>query len=312
MPLSCSDQKQILLYRLFEWASRPRSSLALLGIANSIDLTDRFLPRLRQKLRELADVNRDESAQSCLPEPELLLFEPYSSADLKDIIVARIARAGWTSSTEEASDTLHVFRSAAIELCCRKVHATSGDARRALELCRQVSQSRLCACNAIVGSLFHNLFVSFFMHSPEQAFDRARTSWRQKNEAASDDSDNETRRVVELQHMVAVIKDAFGSKYADSIAALPHQGKVLLCVAVSMTRRGGAAASRLTYGQLQDGFVDACGRSGGGRGVGVVRSGRLGASLRESRISRSGNAFAVRENVFLKLLSIRTPKMSFI
>ena len=79
MPLSCSDQKQILLYRLFEWASRPRSSLALLGIANSIDLTDRFLPRLRQKLRELADVNRDESAQSCLPEPELLLLGGQSA-----------------------------------------------------------------------------------------------------------------------------------------------------------------------------------------------------------------------------------------
>ena len=147
LPSIRSDQKQTLLYRLFEWASRPRSSLALLGIANSIDLTDRFLPRLRQKLRELADAN-SEGAQTCLPEPELLLFEPYSSAELKDIIVARIARAGWASSDEETPDKLHVFSSAAIELCCRKVHATSGDARRALELCRQVSQYQCTATRA--------------------------------------------------------------------------------------------------------------------------------------------------------------------
>ena len=58
-----SDQKQAVLYRLFEWASRARSSLALVGIANSIDLTDRFLPRLRQKLREFAETSKAVTSQ---------------------------------------------------------------------------------------------------------------------------------------------------------------------------------------------------------------------------------------------------------
>ena len=138
-----SDQKQAVLYRLFEWASRARSSLALVGIANSIDLTDRFLPRLRQKLREFAESSSNTSTV-CFPEPELLLFEPYSSMELQEIIKARLARAGWAGSA--ASKGQHQFNSAAIELCCRKVHATSGDARRALELCRQVSSCSLTDC----------------------------------------------------------------------------------------------------------------------------------------------------------------------
>jgi cell division control protein 6 len=37
------------LYRLFEWAHRPHSSLIFVGIANSIDLTERYLPYLRTR-----------------------------------------------------------------------------------------------------------------------------------------------------------------------------------------------------------------------------------------------------------------------
>ena len=40
---------QDVLYQLFEWAADKKSRLVLVGIANALDLTDRFLPRLKAK-----------------------------------------------------------------------------------------------------------------------------------------------------------------------------------------------------------------------------------------------------------------------
>lgn len=46
---SLITKDQEVLYRLFEWAVLPNSRLALIGIANALDLIDRFLPRLKAK-----------------------------------------------------------------------------------------------------------------------------------------------------------------------------------------------------------------------------------------------------------------------
>jgi cell division control protein 6 len=40
---------QTILYKFFEWAQMANSRLVLVGIANALDLTDRFLPRLKAK-----------------------------------------------------------------------------------------------------------------------------------------------------------------------------------------------------------------------------------------------------------------------
>jgi len=58
------------LHRLFEWASMPNSSLVLIGIANGVNLISKFFPRLR--------------ALRC--EPELLVFEPYVTSRLLNLI----------------------------------------------------------------------------------------------------------------------------------------------------------------------------------------------------------------------------------
>jgi cell division control protein 6 len=62
---------QDLLYQLFELPCKPNSSFVLIGIANSIDLTDRFLPRLRHR--------------NC--EPQLVVFPPYQYGALLAVLV---------------------------------------------------------------------------------------------------------------------------------------------------------------------------------------------------------------------------------
>ncbi|KAI1773954.1 cell division control protein Cdc6 [Hypoxylon cercidicola] len=103
------------LYRLFEWSMQKSSRLVLVGIANALDLTDRFLPRL--KSRNL--------------KPDLLPFLPYSAAQIKTIITTRL------QSLVPEGSPLPFFHPAAVELCSRKVSSQTGDLRKAFEICRR-------------------------------------------------------------------------------------------------------------------------------------------------------------------------------
>ncbi|KAI0103168.1 cell division control protein [Nemania sp. FL0031] len=103
------------LYKVFEWSMQKTSRLMLVGIANALDLTDRFLPRL--KSRNL--------------KPELLPFLPYSAVQIKTIITSRL------KSLVPQDSSLPFFHPAAIELCSRKVSSQTGDLRKAFEICRR-------------------------------------------------------------------------------------------------------------------------------------------------------------------------------
>ncbi|KAK8032813.1 P-loop containing nucleoside triphosphate hydrolase protein [Apiospora marii] len=103
------------LYRVFEWSMGKSSRLMLVGIANALDLTDRFLPRL--KSRNL--------------KPELLPFLPYTALQIKTIITARL------KSLVPEGAPLPFIHPAAIELCSRKVSSQTGDLRKAFEICRR-------------------------------------------------------------------------------------------------------------------------------------------------------------------------------
>ncbi|KAK5990850.1 Cell division control protein 18 [Cladobotryum mycophilum] len=105
------------LYRVLEWSMHKSSRLLLVGIANALDLTDRFLPRLKSKNLK----------------PELLQFLPYTAAQVKNIISTRLK-----SLMPDGKDTFVPFiHPAAIELCSRKVSSQTGDLRKAFEICRR-------------------------------------------------------------------------------------------------------------------------------------------------------------------------------
>lgn len=101
---------QEVLYTLFEWPSLPGSKVVLIGIANSLDFTDRFLPRLQTHL--------------CGCHPQLLQFRPYTKDEITSILLHRLGDSG-------------IIDPKAIEFCARKVSAVFGDLRKALDLCRR-------------------------------------------------------------------------------------------------------------------------------------------------------------------------------
>ena len=108
------SKDQAVLYTVFEWPALAGSKLALVGIGNSLDLTERVLPRLQV---------------SAAYTPTLLHFPPYTKQQIKEILTRRI--------TEVEPDSTELITPRAILFLAAKIAEQSGDIRRALEVTRQ-------------------------------------------------------------------------------------------------------------------------------------------------------------------------------
>jgi cell division control protein 6 len=105
-----------MLYNIFEWSLQKSSGLILVGIANALDFTDRFLPRL--KARGL--------------KPHLLPFLPYSAQQISAVITAKLKTLLPPGSTH-----LPFIHPTAIMFLSKKVASQSGDLRKAFDICRR-------------------------------------------------------------------------------------------------------------------------------------------------------------------------------
>ncbi|TKW17801.1 hypothetical protein SEVIR_5G392300v4 [Setaria viridis] len=108
-----------VLHDLFMLTTCPYSRCILIGIANAIDLADRFLPKL----------------ESLNCKPFAVTFRAYSKDQISDIIKHRLKVLEYD-----------VFEPLALEFCARKVAAATGDMRKALGVCRsavEVLETRL-------------------------------------------------------------------------------------------------------------------------------------------------------------------------
>ncbi|PIN25945.1 Pre-initiation complex, subunit CDC6, AAA+ superfamily ATPase [Handroanthus impetiginosus] len=101
---------QSVLYNILDWPTKPNSKLIVIGIANTMDLPEKLLPRISSRM----GIQR-------------LCFGPYNYQQLQEIICSRL----------KGTDA---FEKHAIEFASRKVAAVSGDARRALEICRRAAE----------------------------------------------------------------------------------------------------------------------------------------------------------------------------
>lgn len=126
------NKSQQLLFELFTWASnlidvKERPNLLLIGIANALNLTDRFLPRLRS---------------NCIS-PKIIQFLPYTSDQIKSVITNKLLSLTHNKNDKEndKENQIHnisglppLVHPAAIQYCAKKSAVTTGDLRKSFDL----------------------------------------------------------------------------------------------------------------------------------------------------------------------------------
>ena len=105
------NKRQDVVYNLLNWPNLNSARLIVVTIANTMDLPERVL---MGKVSSRLGLTR-------------LTFQPYSHKQLQEIVTSRLSG-------------LDSFNSDAIQLVARKVAALSGDARRALDICRRATE----------------------------------------------------------------------------------------------------------------------------------------------------------------------------
>ncbi|KAI0175537.1 cell division control protein Cdc6 [Hypoxylon sp. FL1284] len=219
------------LYRLFEWSMQKSSRLVLIGIANALDLTDRFLPRL--KSRNL--------------KPVLLPFLPYSAAQIKTIITTRL------KSLVPEGSPLPFIHPAAVELCCRKVSSQTGDLRKAFEICRRAIdlvemetkqkheaeiQEKMLLATPSRKPLGENANLS---SPPRRSADKSPSAMLAESLKTLT---VETAPRVSIAHLNKITAAAFSNGTSQRLKTLNLQQKAALCSLVALEKRN--RASRVT------------------------------------------------------------------
>ena len=104
---------QNVLYNLFDWPHQPHARLVTVGVANTIDLPEKFMPKITSRIG-----NRR------------LVYKPYTSQQIEQIIRTRLVK-------------LPIFEPDAITFACKKIATFSSDIRRTLHVCRNAVQTAM-------------------------------------------------------------------------------------------------------------------------------------------------------------------------
>ncbi|KAJ0083889.1 hypothetical protein Patl1_31133 [Pistacia atlantica] len=215
-----------VLHDLFMLTTFSFSRFILIGIANAIDLADRFLPRL----------------QSLNCKPLVVTFRAYSKDQIIRILQERLMALPYI-----------VFQPQALELCARKVAAASGDMRKALSVCRSAievldaelreSASKINSTSVEKGSFDQQAApaLEFFNSQANYIFGAIRL--------------HIYLFLVRVDHMAVALSNTFKSPVVDTIQSLPQHQQIILCSAVKFFRRG---KKDTTVGELNKSYMEIC------------------------------------------------------
>ena len=204
-------RNQTVLYNLFEWPARPHSGLAVIGVANTMDLPDRLLPRI---------ASRFGSAR--------LPFAPYGPAQLREIVEARLRASGGERA----------FEPRAVLYATRKVAAMAGDVRRALELCRMAADVA-----ADEAREERREKKGKGKKGDDDSDDDNDGVFDCCGSASPSDSSNITV-VVSMRHVDAAVRAMFGAAHMQALSAAPLVDVLLLAsLALELKASGRAAAT---------------------------------------------------------------------
>lgn len=223
-----------ILYKLFEWSLQKSSQLILIGIANALDLTDRFLPRL--KVRNL--------------KPQLLPFLPYNASQIKTIIITRLKSL--IAGDSPTPDYVPFLHPAAIDLCSRKVASQTGDLRKAFDICRGAidlieSETKQKHEDALKEQTLQDspskriLTENINLSSPENPSRNKSKSLAQSLAYLT----VETAPRASITHLNKITSVTFGNSASQRLKTLNLQQKAALCALMALEKRKRTAASNL-------------------------------------------------------------------
>lgn len=208
---SLVDLDLALLYSLFEWSMQSTSRLILIGIANALDLTDRFLPRL--KSRNL--------------KPELLPFMPYSAAQIANVLTSKV-KSLVTDDTKMAP----FLHPAAIQFCAKKVASQTGDLRKAFDICRR-------AIDLVEQETKEKDTEEALQNSPSKTplMENINLSSPSAPRSPGKSYTMDTIPKATIAHMARVTAQVFGNGTTQRLSTLNIQQKAVLCALSALEKR---------------------------------------------------------------------------
>lgn len=241
-------KNQSVMYNFFNWPALRHSRLIVLAVANTMDLPERTLSN---KISSRLGLTR-------------ITFPGYRHTDLMEIISTRLANVPG-----------NIVDSDAIQFASRKVAAVSGDARRALDICRRaVEIAEQEADEATNTHAPTNDETESLPPTPSKTPAR-------RNKALTDAgpggapvpkpaAGNKQPGRVTIATIKQAIQEATSTPLQQSLRCLPLSGKLFLAALLARVQRTGITES--TFGDVLDEarrIADAAVAVAGAAGAGV-------------------------------------------
>lgn len=199
-------KNQGVMYNFFNWPGLRHSRLIVLAVANTMDLPERTLSN---KISSRLGLTR-------------ITFPGYNHEQLMKIVQSRLE--GVPGNIVEPD---------AIQFASRKVAAVSGDARRALDICRRAVE-----------------LAEVEAKSADQTLEPSTPSKRQREKEAKGETPSKKKNLgrVTIDTVRRAINEATSSPLQQYLRTLPFASRLLLAALLARTQRTGLAES--TYGDV--------------------------------------------------------------
>lgn len=200
-------KNQSVMYNFFNWPGLRHSRLIVLAVANTMDLPERTLSN---KISSRLGLTR-------------ITFPGYNHEQLMKIIQSRLE--GVPGNIVEPD---------AVQFASRKVAAVSGDARRALDICRRAVE---LAESEVKGG------------GPAEPSTPSKRA-REKEKSGEQDKKKNSKGRVTITTVKRAINEATSSPLQQYLRALPYASKLVLTALLVRNQRTGLPDS--TYGDVQE------------------------------------------------------------
>ncbi|KAL2858330.1 putative origin recognition complex subunit Orc1 [Aspergillus pseudodeflectus] len=260
-------KNQSVMYNFFNWPALRHSRLVVLAVANTMDLPERTLSN---KISSRLGLTR-------------ITFPGYKHTDLMEIISTRLANVPG-----------NIVDADAIQFASRKVAAVSGDARRALDICRRAVEIAEQTSGAALDEEPFEDDTESLPPTPSKTPARRerananKQAFSRNNMLESSPQKGTPKKQTSGRVTIATIKQAIheatSTPLQQSLRCLPLSSKLFLAALLARIRRTGITES--TFGDVMDEakrIADAAVAVAGAAGAGIkdfLLSGGTGARVK--------------------------------